>query len=235
MALIPYVIETSPRGERGMDIFSRLLRERIVFIGAPIDDQIANVAVAQLLLLRSEDPDRDIQLYINSPGGVVHAGLAIYDAMQFVQSGKARIHTLCYGLAASFAAVLLAGGSHGQRLALPNATIMIHQPWVPGTRGGQASDIEIEAREMLRLRSRLNEILAKHTGQPLERIQRDTDRNNFMTAEQAREYGLIDEVISDTSEIGGTLEAAGAARTLETADTTPLLGRAKETDRVEAA
>src|SRR5688572_26906551 len=199
MALIPYVIETSPRGERGMDIFSRLLRERIVFIGAPIDDQIANVVVAQLLMLRSDDPDRDIQLYINSPGGVVHAGLAIYDAMQFIQAGKARIHTLCYGLAASFAAVLLAGGGKGQRFALPNATIMIHQPWVPGTRGGQASDIEIEAREMLRLRSRLNEILGKHTGQPLERIQRDTDRNNFMTAEQAREYGLIDEVISDTS------------------------------------
>jgi ATP-dependent Clp protease, protease subunit len=215
MALIPYVIETSPRGERGMDIFSRLLRERIVFIGSAIDEQVANVAIAQLLLLRSEDPDRDIQLYVNSPGGEVHAGLAIYDAMQFVQSGgKGRIHTLCYGLAASFGALLLAGGAKGYRTALPNATIMIHQPWAAGTRGGQASDIEIEAREMLRLRARLNEILAKHTEQPLERIQRDTDRNNFMTAEQAREYGLIDEVISDTSEVGGALAAAGAAPAL---------------------
>src|SRR5688572_16632344 len=161
MALVPYVIETTPRGERGMDIYSRLLRERIVFVGSAIDEQIANVVVAQLLLLRAEDPDRDIQLYVNSPGGVVHAGLAIYDAMQFVQSsGKARIHTLCYGLAASFGALLLAGGAQGCRSALPNATIMIHQPWVPGTRGGQASDIDIEAREMLRLRARLNEILA---------------------------------------------------------------------------
>src|SRR5687768_10640561 len=202
MALVPYVIETTPRGERGMDIFSRLLRERIVFIGSPIDDQIANVVIAQLLMLRSDDPDRDIELYLNSPGGVVHAGLAIYDAMQFVQSGtKTRIHTLCYGLAASFAAVLLAGGAKGNRYALPNATIMIHQPHMQGGGGGQASDIEIEAREVLRLRSRLNDILSKHTGQPLEHIQRDTDRNNFMTAEQAREYGLIDEVLTNVSDV----------------------------------
>ena len=156
MALIPYVIETTPRGERGMDIYSRLLRERIVFIGSAIDDQVANTVVAQLLLLRSEDPDRDIQLYVNSPGGVVHAGLAIYDAMQYVQSGaKARIHTLCYGLAASFGAVLLTGGARGCRYALPNATVMIHQPLMQGGGGGQASDIEIGAREVLRLRSRL--------------------------------------------------------------------------------
>ena len=235
MALIPYVIETSPRGERGMDIFSRLMRERIVFIGSAIDDQVANVAIAQLLLLRSEDPDRDIQLYVNSPGGVVHAGLAIYDAMQFVQSGgKGRIHTLCYGLAASFGALLLAGGAKGYRSALPNATIMIHQPWAPGTRGGQASDIDIEAREMLRLRAKLNEILARHTGLPLERIQRDTDRNNFMTAEQAKDYGLIDEVISDTSEIAGTLAAAGGVAALETAEGLPALGRTAD-DKVSAA
>src|SRR5688500_16136906 len=191
MALVPYVIETMPRGERGMDIFSRLLRERIVFIGSPIDDQIANVVIAQLLMLRSEDPDRDIQLYLNSPGGVVHAGLAIYDAMQFVQSGtKTRIHTLCYGLAASFAAVLLAGGAKGNRYALPNATIMIHQPHMQGGGGGQASDIEIEAREVLRLRSRLNDILSKHTGQPLEHIQRDNDSYNIQTAAQASEHGF---------------------------------------------
>ena len=203
MALVPHVIESTPRGERGMDIYSRLLRERIIFIGTAIDDQLANTVVAQLLLLRSEDPDRDIQLYINSPGGGVHAGLAIYDAMQYVQSsGKARIHTYCYGLAASFGAVLLAGGGKGNRYALPNATIMIHQPWAQGTRGGQASDLEIEAREILRTRARLNEILAKHTGQPLERIQRDTDRDYYLTAEQALEYCLIDAVITNAAEAG---------------------------------
>ncbi len=198
MALIPYVIETTPRGERGMDIYSRLLRERIVFVGTPIDDQVANLIVAQLLLLKSEDPDKDIDMFINSPGGSVHAGLAIYDTMQYIQgTGKCRIRTTCYGLAASFGAVLLAGGTKGMRFALPNATILIHQPWVAGTQGGrQVSDIEIEAREMLRVRSRLNEILSKHTGQPLERIQKDTDRDYFMTAEQAKEYGLIDEVIT---------------------------------------
>ena len=207
MALIPYVIETTPRGERGMDIYSRLLRERIVFIGTPIDDQISNLVVAQLLLLRSEDPDKDIQMYINSPGGAIHAGLAIYDTMQYVQaSGKCRINTLCYGLAASFGAVLLAGGAPGFRTALPNSTILIHQPWSQQSGARQASDIEIEAREILRVRSRLNEILAKHTGQPLERIQRDTDRDFYMTAEQAKEYGIIDAVIESTQEA----EAAAA-------------------------
>ena len=207
MALIPYVIETTPRGERGMDIYSRLLRERIVFIGTPIDDQISNLVVAQLLLLRSEDPDKDIQMYINSPGGAIHAGLAIYDTMQYVQaSGKCRINTLCYGLAASFGAVLLAGGAKGFRTALPNSTILIHQPWSQQSGARQASDIEIEAREILRVRSRLNEILAKHSGQPLERIQRDTDRDFYMTAEQAKEYGLIDAVIESTQEA----EAAAA-------------------------
>jgi len=207
MALIPYVIETTPRGERGMDIYSRLLRERIIFIGTPIDDQISNLAVAQLLLLRSEDPDKDIMMYINSPGGAIHAGLAIYDTMQYIQaSGKCRINTLCYGLAASFGAVLLAGGAKGFRTALPNSTILIHQPWSQQSGARQASDIEIEAREILRVRSRLNEILAKHSGQPLERIQRDTDRDFYMTAEQAKEYGLIDAVIESTLE----LEAAAA-------------------------
>jgi len=202
MALIPYVIETTPRGERGMDIYSRLLRERIIFVGSLIDDALANTVVAQLLMLRADDPDRDIQIYINSPGGVVHAGLAMYDAMQYVQSGvKARVHTLCYGMAASFGALLLAGGAKGCRYALPNATVMIHQPHMQGSPGGQASDIEINAREVLRLRSRLNDILAKHTGQPLERIQHDTDRDHFMTAEQAREYGLIDEVITGLDEV----------------------------------
>ncbi|MBI3969830.1 MAG: ATP-dependent Clp protease proteolytic subunit [Chloroflexi bacterium] len=200
MGLIPYVIETTPRGERGMDIYSRLLRERIIFVGTPIDEQIANLIVAQLLLLKSEDPDKDIQMYINSPGGSIYAGLAIYDTMQYVTStGKCRISTICYGMAMSFGTILLVGGTKGMRLALPNSTIHLHQPWAPQTRGGQATDIEIEAREILRLRSRLNEILAKHTGQPLERIQRDTDRDFFMTAEQAVEYGIIDGVITETS------------------------------------
>ena len=197
MALIPYVIETTPRGERGMDIYSRLLRERIIFIGTPIDDQVANNIVAQLILLKSDDPDKDISLYINSPGGAIHAGLAIYDTMQYVIStSKCKITTLCYGLAASFGAILLAGGSKGLRYALPNATILIHQPWTQQSGVRQASDIEIEAREMLRVRSRLNDILAKHTGQPLERIQRDTDRDYYMTAEQAVEYGLIDDIMT---------------------------------------
>ena len=197
MALIPYVIETTPRGERGMDIYSRLLRERIIFVGTPIDDQIANNIVAQLILLKSDDPDKDISMYINSPGGAIHAGLAIYDTMQYVTAtSKCKIQTLCYGLAASFGAILLAGGSKGMRYALPNATILIHQPWTQQSGVRQASDIEIEAREMLRVRSRLNDILAKHTGQPLERIQRDTDRDYYMTAEQAVEYGLIDDIMT---------------------------------------
>ena len=215
MALIPYVIETTPRGERGMDIYSRLLRERIMFIGTGIDENIANIAVAQLLLLRSEDPDRDIQMYINSPGGSVHAGLAMYDTMQYVMgSGKCKIHTYCYGSAMSFGTVLLAGGAKGFRYALPNSTIHIHQPWQAQGRGGQASDIEIEAREILRLRSKLNDILAKHTGQPLERIQRDTDRDYFMTAQQALEYGIIDGIISEGSEAApeGGIQPSAAAQ-----------------------
>jgi ATP-dependent Clp protease protease subunit len=199
MALIPYVIQTTPRGERGMDIYSRLLQDRIIFIGTPIDEQIANLVVAELLLLKSEDPDKDINMYINSPGGSIYAGLAIYDTMQYIMStGKCKISTICYGMAMSFGTILLVGGAKGMRYALPNSTIHLHQPWQQGGRGGQASDIEIEAREILRLRSRLNDILAKHTGQPLERIQRDTDRDYFMTADQAVEYGIIDGVITDT-------------------------------------
>ncbi|HEX2034126.1 MAG TPA: ATP-dependent Clp protease proteolytic subunit [Chloroflexota bacterium] len=210
MGLIPYVIETTPRGERGLDIYSRLLRERIIFVGTPIDDQVANTIVAQLILLKSEDPDKDIFLYINSPGGVVHAGLAIYDTMQYVtNTSKCRIETLCYGLAASIAAVILAGGSEGRRYALPNATVLIHQPWSQGGGVRQASDIEIEAREMLRVRSKLNEILSKHTKQPLERIQRDTDRDYYMTAEQAVEYGILDGIIAE--EVPGEVARAAQA------------------------
>ena len=194
-SIVPYVIETTPRGERGMDIWSRLLRERIIFIGTPIDDVVANSVVAQLLLLKTEDPDKEIQLFINSPGGSIYAGLAIYDTMQYIQQESSlRIRTTCFGAAASFGAVLLMAGSKGSRFALPNSTVIIHQPTSPG-RGGQASDIEIEAREILRLRSRLNDIMASHTGQPLDKVAKDVDRDFFMTAEQALEYGIIDEVI----------------------------------------
>ena len=200
MAISPYVIETTPRGERGMDIYSRLLRDRIIFVGSAIDEQIANLLVAQLLLLKSEDADKDIQIYVNSPGGSIYAGMAIYDTMQYItSSGKCKISTICYGMAMSFGTVLLAGGTKGMRYALPNSTIHMHQPWAQGSRGGQASDIEIEAREILRLRSRLNDILSGHTGQPLERIQRDTDRDYFMTADQAVQYGIIDGVIASNA------------------------------------
>jgi ATP-dependent Clp protease protease subunit len=200
MAIIPYVIETTPRGERGMDIYSRLLRDRIIFVGSAIDEQIANLLVAQLLLLKSEDADKDIQIYVNSPGGSIYAGMAIYDTMQYItSSGKCKISTICYGMAMSFGTVLLAGGTKGMRYALPNSTIHMHQPWAQGSRGGQASDIEIEAREILRLRSRLHDILSGHTGQPLERIRRDTDRDYFMTADQAVEYGIIDGVIASNA------------------------------------
>jgi ATP-dependent Clp protease protease subunit len=191
-SVIPMVIESSGRGERAYDIYSLLLKERIIFLGTPIDDNVANLVVAQLLLLQSEDPDRDIWLYINSPGGAVHAGMAIYDAMQMV---KPDIATVCVGLAASFGTVLLAGGTKGKRYALPHSTVLIHQPVVPGGLSGQVSDIEIHAREFLRIRSVLNDILALHTGQPLERIVRDTDRDFFMTAEQAKEYGIVDEIL----------------------------------------
>ncbi len=188
--LIPMVVEQTSRGERSFDIYSRLLNERIVFLGTPIDDQIANLIVAQLLHLESEDPDKDISLYVNSPGGSVYAGLAIYDTMQFI---KPDVATICCGVAMSMGATLLAGGAPGKRMALPNARILIHQ--LSGGFSGQATDIEIHAREALDTRRRLDEILAKHTGQPFERITNDTDRDFFMTSDEAREYGIIDQVI----------------------------------------
>ena len=189
MTLIPIVVEQSGRGERAYDIYSRLLKDRIVFIGTPIDDNVANVVIAQLLFLEAEDPEKDIFLYINSPGGVVSAGLAIYDTMQFI---KPDVVTTCVGMAASMGAVLLAAGTAGKRAALPNARVMIHQPW--GGVQGQVSDIEIHAKELLKIKARLNEILVKHTGQPIDKIENDTDRNFFMSPEEAKEYGIIDEV-----------------------------------------
>lgn len=188
--LTPIVIEKTGRGERAYDIWSRLLKDRIIFIGTPIDDQIANLAIAQMIFLEGEDPDRDINLYIHSPGGSVTAGLAIYDTMQFVEPNVA---TLCMGQAASMGAVLLAGGAKGKRSALPNSRIMIHQPW--GGTQGQATDIEIYTREMIKMKDQLNIILARHTGQTIEAIARDTDRNNFMSGEEAKAYGLIDEIL----------------------------------------
>ena len=190
--LIPMVVEQTNRGERAYDIYSRLLKDSIIFIGTPIDDNIANLVIAQMLFLEAEDPDRDILLYINSPGGVVTAGMAIYDTMQFI---KPDVQTYCIGQAASMAAVLLTAGAKGKRFSLPNARILIHQPWMSGL-AGQASDIDIHAREILRMRERLNEILARHTGQPLERIQDDTDRDYIMGAAQAKEYGIIDDVLN---------------------------------------
>ncbi len=188
--LIPMVIEQTSRGERSFDIYSRLLNERIVFLGTPVDDQIANLIVAQLLHLESEDPDKDISIYINSPGGSVYAGLAIYDTMQFI---KPDVSTICCGIAMSMGALLLAGGAEGKRMALPNAKVMIHQ--VSSGFSGQASDIEIHAREVINLRTRLDEILAKHTKQPLERVAKDTERDYFMSSEEAAEYGIVDKVI----------------------------------------
>jgi ATP-dependent Clp protease, protease subunit len=190
MGLVPIVVEQTGRGERAYDIFSRLLKDRIIFIGTPIDDQIANLVIAQMIFLEGEDPDRDINLYIHSPGGVVSAGLAIYDTMQFV---KPDIATLCMGQAASMAAVLMAGGAKGKRSALPNSRFMIHQP-LGGTQG-QVTDIEIYTKEILKMKQRLNEILAKHTGRTLDDLERDTDRNNFMSAEESKAYGLIDEIL----------------------------------------
>ncbi|HEY9786564.1 MAG TPA: ATP-dependent Clp endopeptidase proteolytic subunit ClpP [Candidatus Obscuribacterales bacterium] len=186
----PTVIETTARGERAFDIFSRLLRERIVFLGMPIDDTVANLVVAQLLLLEGEDPEKDIRLYINSPGGSVTAGLAIYDTIQHIRSD---VSTICLGQAASMGAFLLAAGSKGKRLALPHSRILIHQPL--GGAQGQATDIEIQAREIIRIKRQLNELLAHHTGQSVKQIEKDTDRDNIMTAEEAKEYGLVDEVI----------------------------------------
>jgi ATP-dependent Clp protease protease subunit len=188
--LVPIVVEQSARGERAYDIYSRLLKDRIVFIGTPIDDIVSNLIIAQLLFLQMEEPDKDINVYINTPGGSVTAGLAIYDTMQFV---KPDVATYCVGQAASMAAVLMAAGAKGKRFVLPNSRIMIHQPW--GGVEGAAADISIQAREILRLREKINDILAKHTHQPLEKIQRDSDRDYFMSAEEAKEYGLVDEVI----------------------------------------
>jgi ATP-dependent Clp protease protease subunit len=189
--LIPMVIEQDSRGERTFDIYSRLLKERIIFLGTPIDDEIANLVVAELLHLESEEPDQDISIYINSPGGSVYAGLTVYDAMQFV---KPDIQTTCVGVALAMAALLLAAGTAGKRAALPNAKILIHQ--LSAGFEGQAADIEIHAREIINVKRRLEEILAKHTGQPLERVSKDTERDYFMTPEEAREYGVIDQVIA---------------------------------------
>jgi len=187
---MPFVVEQTHRGERSYDIYSRLLKDRIVFLGTPVDDDVANVIIAQLLFLESEDPDKDINLYINSPGGVVTAGMAIYDTMQYV---KPQVSTICLGQAASMGAFLLAGGAPGKRFALPNARVMIHQP--SGGAGGQATDIEIAAKQILLTKKRLNEILAKNSRQPLERVEKDAERDFWLSAADAKEYGLIDEVI----------------------------------------
>ncbi len=188
--LVPMVVEQTSRGERAYDIYSRLLKDRIIFIGTPIDDSVANTVIAQMLFLEAEDPDKDIWLYINSPGGMVHAGLAVYDTMQYI---RAQINTVCMGLAASMGAVLLAAGTEGRRFALPHARVMIHQPL--GGVQGQAADIAIHAQEILKTREILNEILVKHTKQPLERIQKDTDRDFFMSAADAKEYGIVDDIM----------------------------------------
>ena len=191
MPSIPYVIEQTHRGERTYDIYSRLLKDRIILLGTEIFDELANVIVAQMLFLESEDPDKDINLYINSPGGSVTAGMAIYDTMQYVRPA---VSTICVGQAASMGAVLLLAGAKGKRQALPNARIMIHQPM--GGAQGQATDIEIQAKEILRMKGRLNDIIARHTGQPLERVEKDSDRDYFMGAQEARAYGIVDEVVS---------------------------------------
>jgi ATP-dependent Clp protease protease subunit len=193
--LIPMVIEQTARGERSYDIYSRLLKERVIFLVGPVEDHVANVIVAQMLFLESENPDKDIHFYINSPGGSVSAGLAIYDTMQFI---KPDVSTMCMGMAASMGALLLSGGAAGKRYCLPHSRVMIHQPL--GGFQGQATDIEIHAKEILKARERLNLILAKHTGQPLERIAQDTDRDNFMSGDEAKRYGLIDDVLSKRGE-----------------------------------
>jgi len=191
LTLIPMVVEQTNRGERAYDIYSRLLRDNIIFIGTPIDDNIANLVTAQMLFLEAEDPEKDVSLYINSPGGSISAGLAIYDTMQFIRPDVA---TICIGQAASLAALLLAAGSPGKRFALPNSRLLIHQPWMGGL-SGQATDIDIHAREILRIRASLNEMMAKHSGQPIEKIERDVERDFWMSAQQALEYGIIDEII----------------------------------------
>lgn len=196
--LIPTVIEQSGRGERAFDIYSRLLKERIIFLVGEVNDHTANLVVAQLLFLESENPDKDIYFYINSPGGSVTAGMSIYDTMNFI---KPDVQTLCLGQAASMGAMLLAAGVKGKRFALPHSRVMIHQPLIGGGLGGQASDIEIHARELLKMKDTLNRLLAQHTGQPLERVERDTDRDNFMSAQAAAEYGLIDKVIASRNDV----------------------------------
>ena len=196
--LVPTVIEQSGRGERAFDIYSRLLKERIIFLVGPVDDHTANLVVAQLLFLESENPDKDIYFYINSPGGSVTAGMSIYDTMKFI---KPDVQTLCLGQAASMGAFLLSAGTKGKRFALPNSRVMIHQPLISGGLGGQASDIEIHARELLKLKEKLNKILADHTGKSIEEVARDTDRDNFMSAQEAMEYGLIDKVITSRNDV----------------------------------
>ena len=196
--LIPTVIEQSGRGERAFDIYSRLLKERIIFLVGPVTDQTANLVVAQLLFLESENPDKDIYFYINSPGGSVTAGMSIYDTMKFI---KPDVQTLCLGQAASMGAFLLSAGTKGKRFALPNSRIMIHQPLISGGLGGQASDIEIHARELLTLKEKLNQMLAEHSGKTIEEIERDTDRDNFMSAQEAADYGLIDQVITTRADV----------------------------------
>ncbi|MGA1839436.1 MAG: ATP-dependent Clp endopeptidase proteolytic subunit ClpP [bacterium] len=199
MTLVPMVVEQTNRGERAYDIYSRLLKDRIIFIGTPIDDVISNLVIAQLLFLEAEDPEKDIHLYVNSPGGVVTSGLAIYDTIQYI---KPDVSTICIGQAASMGALLLTSGTKGKRFALPHARILIHQPL--GGFQGQATDVDIQAREILRLREKLNELLVKHTGQPIEKIRQDTERDFYMSPDQARDYGLIDEVIvsKDSNPIG---------------------------------
>jgi ATP-dependent Clp protease protease subunit len=192
MVLIPMVVEQTSRGERAYDIYSRLLKDNVIFLGQAIDDNIANLVIAQMLFLEAENPEKDISLYINSPGGSITSGFAIYDTMKYV---KPDIATICIGQCASFAAVLLAAGTKGKRYALPNSRVLIHQPWLQGL-GGQASDIDIHAKDILRMRHRLNEILSDHTGQPIERIEKDTDRDYILEAKAAQEYGLVDQVIS---------------------------------------
>ncbi len=199
--LIPMVVEQTGRGERSYDIYSRLLKERVIFLVGPVNDASANLVVAQMLFLEAENTDQDIHLYINSPGGSVTAGMSIYDTMNFI---KPDVSTLCLGQAASMGAMLLTAGAHGKRFALPNSRVMIHQSLISGGLGGQASDIEIHARELLKMKATLNELLAKHTGQPLEKIERDTDRDNFMSAEEAAAYGLIDHVTTARTDISAS-------------------------------
>lgn len=196
MYLVPIVVEKTPQGERSYDIYSRLLKDRIIFLGSPIDDQTANIIIAQLLFLEASDPDKDIHLYINSPGGSVSSTIAIYDTIQYLKSD---VSTTCLGMAASGAALILTSGTKGKRFTLPNSRIMIHQPL--GGAEGQVSDIEIQTKELLRIKRKINEIIAHHTEQPLERVEKDTDRDYFMTADEAKEYGLVDEVIKKHTEI----------------------------------